>query len=88
MTVQNNTNWTIKSGEFSWALEWLKRGAIVQRKGWVEKNIWLCLRRPDEDSVMTVPYIYMYTAEDDIAPWTASQMDILAEDWQKLATHK
>jgi hypothetical protein len=27
------------------------------------------------------PYIVMYTAQRDIVPWTASQTDILAEDW-------
>jgi hypothetical protein len=30
---------------------------------------------------MTLPYIYMKTAQDDLVPWLASQTDVLAEDW-------
>ena len=30
---------------------------------------------------MTLPYIYMKTADDNLVPWLASQTDILAQDW-------
>lgn len=30
---------------------------------------------------MTLPYIYMYTAQGDNVPWLASQTDMLSEDW-------
>jgi hypothetical protein len=30
---------------------------------------------------MTLPYIYMRTAQGDLVPWLASQTDILASDW-------
>lgn len=31
---------------------------------------------------MTLPYIFMSTAQGDLVPWLASQTDILATDWQ------
>ena len=39
------------------------------------------LQRPDAHSKMTLPYIFMYTAQGDNVPWLASQTDMLAEDW-------
>ena len=30
---------------------------------------------------MSLPYIYMSTAQSDLVPWLASQTDILAHDW-------
>ena len=30
---------------------------------------------PDDKSKMTLPYIYMKTAQDDLVPWLASQTD-------------
>ena len=27
------------------------------------------------------PYLMMYTAQEDFVPWTASQTDLLADDW-------
>jgi len=56
-------------------------GARVAREGWNGKNMWLALQVPDENSKMTLPYIYMYTAQADLVPWLASQTDMLAEDW-------
>lgn len=35
----------------------------------------------DVQAISVRPYIVMYTAQGDIVPWTASQTDILAEDW-------
>lgn len=67
--------------EFSSALYALKGGAKVAREGWNGKNMWLRLQEPHEDSKMTLPYIYMFTAQGDLVPWLASQTDILANDW-------
>ena len=44
--------------------------------------MWLALQRPDAHSKMTLPYIYMRTAQGDLVPWLASQTDLLAEDWE------
>ena len=69
---------------FSAALELLKESETncVARSGWNGKNMWIALQRPDSDSKMTLPYIYMFTAQGDLVPWLASQTDILAEDWE------
>ena len=66
---------------FGGAIVALKGGNIVARKGWNGKGMWLKLQVPDAHSKMTLPYIYMKTAQDDLVPWLASQTDILADDW-------
>jgi hypothetical protein len=66
---------------FGQAVELLKHGQAVFRSGWNGKGMWLLLQRPDSGSKMTLPYIYMKTAQGDLVPWLASQTDILAEDW-------
>jgi hypothetical protein len=30
---------------------------------------------------MSLPYIYMFTADKKQVPWLASQTDVLSEDW-------
>jgi hypothetical protein len=66
---------------FGDAIRALKEGKRVSRTGWNGKGMWLELQRPDVHSKMTLPYIYMKTAQDDLVPWLASQTDVLAEDW-------
>ena len=66
---------------FGDAVKDLKAGLTVSRKGWNGKGMWLRLQVPDENSKMTLPYIYMKTADNNLVPWLASQTDILAEDW-------
>jgi len=68
---------------FGQALDKLDSGYKVQRKGWNGKGMWIALQRPDKHSKMTLPYIYMSTAQGDLVPWLASQTDILAQDWQE-----
>lgn len=67
--------------DFGWALDALRRGDAVARVGWNGKGMWLRLQRPDAHSKMTLPYIYMSTAQGDLVPWLASQTDVLADDW-------
>jgi len=67
---------------FGLAIEAMKRGLRVARKGWNGKGMWLELQRPDEHSKMSLPYIYMSTVTGDLVPWLASQTDMLAEDWE------
>ena len=71
---------------FGKALELLKQGKKVARKGWNGKMMWLILLEPDLvgetfERYPLVPYIAMKTADDKIVPWLASQTDVLAEDW-------
>lgn len=66
---------------FSSALEFLKDGMKVCRSGWNGKGMWIHLQEPTDKSKMTLPYIYMKTADSQLVPWLASQSDLLANDW-------
>ena len=72
----------MKNLTFSKALKYLKKGKMLQRENWNGKNMYIKVQFPDEYSKMTLPYIYMKTADDELVPWLASQTDILAEDWR------
>ena len=67
--------------DFGEALSHLKMGGRAHRKGWNGKGMWIELQRPDKHSKMTLPYIYMKTADNNLVPWLASQTDMLSEDW-------
>jgi len=72
---------------FGDALDFLKSGNTVARKGWNGKGMWLELQKPDEHSKMTLPYLYLNYPKGDKypngarVPWLASQTDMLSEDW-------
>jgi hypothetical protein len=69
-------------GDFGDALDAMKYGSKkVARKGWNGKGMWLELQVPDAYSKMTLPYIWVKTADDQKVPWLASQTDMLANDW-------
>lgn len=79
-----------KSMNFGQALEALKEGKRVARRGWNGKGIYIELQRPDAHSKMTLPYLYIVTVDlisdnpdspRGLAPWMASQTDMLSEDW-------
>lgn len=65
-----------------WAIKEMQNGNRVQRQGWNGKNMYLMLQVPDEHSKMTLSYVYMFTATEDLVPWLCSQTDLLATDWQ------
>jgi hypothetical protein len=80
----------MENGNFGMAIEELKAGRKVWRKGWNGKGIFIDLQRPEENSKMTSPYIFIDTsglqtensdAPKSRVPWFASQTDMLAEDW-------
>ena len=71
--------------DFGWALDALREGKAVQREGWNGANQFLQLQVPDENSKMSLPYIYITTVQGDRVPWLASQTDLLAEDWVIIA---
>jgi len=66
---------------FGEAISYLKLGSRVARTGWNGKGMWLELQVPDAHSKMTLPYIFMKTADHNLVLWLASQTDILADDW-------
>lgn len=73
---------------FSSALVEVKLGKKIQRIGWNGAGLVVKIQRPDENSKMTLPYLYIEYPENAKTtpgarcPWLASQTDILAEDWQ------
>jgi len=76
---------------FGLAIEAMKKGKRVARKGWNGKGIFCELQTPDDNSKMSSPYIYIDTtglqtdnpdAPKSLVPWLASQTDMLADDWQ------
>jgi hypothetical protein len=78
---------------FSEAIEAAKNGQRIQRDGWNGKGMWLQLVKANEWSTSIgpaaalvprahrLPWIALKTADDGLVPWLASQMDILADDW-------
>lgn len=76
---------------FGLAIEALKKGLKVARKGWNGKGMFLfladgadlatCIFKPKE--IKCVDSICMKTAQDTIViGWLASQTDMLSEDWE------
>ncbi len=67
---------------FSDALEILKAGGTARRAGWNGRGMLVEIQYPDEHSKMTLPYLFLRTAQGDLVPWVISQTDALAEDWE------
>lgn len=63
------------------ALGILRNGGRVSRLGWNGKGQYLGLQVPDEQSMNTLPYIFIITVDEKRVPWVASQSDLLATDW-------
>ena len=63
------------------AITAMREGSPVARSGWNGKNMYLKMQIPDAHSKMTLPYVYMFTAQGDLVPWLCSQSDLLASDW-------
>lgn len=81
---------------FGLAIEALKQGKKVARKGWNGKRMYLFYIGTEmhipglggwtytngvNDNYPLLPFIAMKTADDKVVPWLASQTDMLAEDW-------
>ena len=72
---------------FSLALDAAKKGKWIQRSGWNGSGLVVKAQFPDENSKMTLPYLYIEYPKDAKntpgakCPWLASQTDIMAEDW-------
>jgi Protein of unknown function (DUF2829) len=68
----------MKIGE---AIENMRLGYRVARAGWNGKGMWIAFQETDSGGKMTLPYVYMRTAQGDLVPWLCSQTDLLANDW-------
>ena len=91
---QSSAYHPINGMNFGLAIEALRKGFRVRRRGWNGKGIFIELQTPDAYSKMTSPYIYIDTtglqtqnteAPKSRVPWLASQTDMLAEDWEIFA---
>lgn len=83
---------------FGLSIEALKLGKRVARTGWNGKGMWLFLIQGSNDIAKLHGYgfgemlgeptfrdaIFMKTVDNQLVPWTASQSDCLADDWQIL----
>ena len=67
---------------FSEALAHLKDGLRVARSGWNGAEMFIEIQVADDHSMMTLPYIFMFTSCKNFVPWLASQTDVLADDWE------
>jgi hypothetical protein len=81
---------------FSRALELIKLGHKVARKGWGDNGMFVFLVPgstfqvnrppllgiyPEGTTINYRPHIDMKTADGQIVPWVASQSDLIEEDW-------
>lgn len=69
---------------FSEALEAVKQGRKIQRKNWNGPGQFVEIQRPDDNSKMGLPYLYITTVDGKRVPWAPSQTDVLADDWRTL----
>jgi len=64
-----------------WAISQMQAGCKVARSGWNGKDMYLALQVPDENSKMSLPYVYIKTVDGKLVPWLCSQTDLLSTDW-------
>lgn len=78
---------------FGQAIEALKNGKRVSRKGWNGKGMFLLYVPSEKWGIIDkiglgipkgnlLPWIGIKTADNKFVPWLASQADMLAEDWE------
>lgn len=81
--------------DFGLAVAALKKKMQVARRGWNGKGMWLFIIQGSNDIAKLHGYgfgemlneptfrdaIFMKTVDNQLVPWTASQSDVLAEDW-------
>lgn len=76
--------------DFSRALDALKFGKTVSRKGWNGSDQYLVIVQPHEYNPSTQelpagsnksPWIAIMTTNHTISPWTPSTGDLFANDW-------
>lgn len=73
---------------FGTAIEYLKLGRKVARKGWNGRRMFLELQVPDENSKMTFayPFFTIPNCEEGTRriPYAPTIVDIMSEDWELL----
>ena len=64
---------------FGEAIQAMKDGKRVCRKGW--KNKWLAINNLEYDCPSFI-YLGIDDAADKVHPWTPTQSEMMAEDWE------
>lgn len=67
---------------FGSALDRLRQGAKLRRAGWNGTGMAIGVREPEGSTDMDRPYIWIRGVDGKRVPWTPSQVDILATDWE------
>lgn len=80
--AQDSCGQTTPERGIGFATQTLWNGRRVFRRGWNGKGMYLQLQYPDANSKMSLPYVYMRTADNNLVPWICSQSDLLANDWE------
>lgn len=70
--------------DFSTALRHLMQGHRATRAGWNAGGQHVEAQFPDKGSRMSVPYLVLKNAQNDLVPWVPSQGDLFATDWAVL----
>lgn len=75
--------------DFGQALNKIKEGKRVARSGWNGKGMWLMIIDNAtypyyEFRYEIAPFIVMVTVDRKFVPWTPSQTDVMAEDWEEV----
>ena len=68
--------------DFSEALKLLKQGATIRRDSWSGSKRIMLIQDKNSDSFL--PYIRIITKDNKIGVYTATNCDILADDWMLL----
>lgn len=99
---RDRTDWEVTSGSlgFDWAINALKNGKKVSRRGWNGSGMYAIMMPGYPDGIVVNettrtqhnlnegdvlvfrPYFQLFTAQKDVAMWTPSGSDVLAEDWE------
>jgi uncharacterized protein DUF2829 len=72
--------------DIGWAVRKLGLGEKVYRIGWNGVNQYIEMMKPitygDGSNGILLPYVFLRTPQNDVIPWTCSQLDLLAVDWE------
>lgn len=70
--------------DIGWAVKTARNGVLVTRTGWNGRGMHVAYCGPGYtgEKCDQLPYLIMTTADGRTVPWTASQTDLLAEDWE------
>jgi hypothetical protein len=66
---------------FSDALDAVKAGKRICRAGWSGRDMHIEMQVPDVHSKMRRPYLFIKPVDGMLVPWTVTQTDVMADDW-------